>query len=112
MPDSPFHPEPSNWFDCTLKWLMPSGTVMRRYIALGILSGVLFVIVTGVLVDRIGGNAQRSATAICAVKEYAEATQDSIPNNPNVMPDAVVRFNKLVADLRATGVKCKPPRVE
>lgn len=112
MPDSPFHPETSNWFDCFLKRIMPSGTVMRRYIALGMLSGVLFVIISGILINRTSDNTGRSAKAICAVKEYAEATQSAIPDSPGATPGAVARFNKLVEDLRSTGVKCRPPRVE
>lgn len=102
-------PQGQNWADRMLKKAMPNGTVIRRYVAAGLISGAVFVMVSVRQIDRTNTNANRGADAICAIILYGETTLESLPENPRASSDAGKRFVKLIRDMRETGVHCTPP---
>jgi hypothetical protein len=95
-------------FDRALKWAMPNATVIRRYVAAGLISGAIFVMVSIIQIGKTEDNANRGAKAICAIIIYGENTLAQSPT-VNANSDAAKRFSKLVHDMRATGVQCTPP---
>jgi hypothetical protein len=81
---------------------------MRRYIALGIISGVVFVTLGLHLIERTDNNALTGQRAICAVLSYGEDAVASAKSTTNVA--AVQRLERMNSEMRATGVDCPPPR--
>jgi len=104
----------TNWFDSLLKKIMPNGTVMRRYILLGVIAAVVAVIVAIVLIERADRQQFRTETAVCATVRYAErqsarilATLDSRPPEQRAgAKTAASDLEDLANQMRSTGVRC------
>lgn len=108
MPDSELKEDRrQNWFDTILKKMMANGTIMRRWIAMGMISGVIFVIIAYNQAEKISKNATAGNKAICAIIIWGEDTKASSPSVQN--PAAAERFKRLLKDMRATNVTCPPP---
>lgn len=71
--------------------------------------GASGILLAAILSARVQRNADRGELAVCAVLSYAEDTLAQTPPEQKAQnPMGVARFEKLIADMRATKIHCPP----
>jgi hypothetical protein len=79
--------------------------------AAGCILGALSLAINGLGFRDHEAVAYRSQRAICAVISYSEDTLKQYPPEARAdNPQAAMRFEKLIRDMKATGVQCPPPK--
>jgi hypothetical protein len=77
---------------------------------LGCLLGATGILAAAILSQRVQANTDRGTLAICAIIDYAESTLKNTPPEARAdNPQAFNRFDQLIKDMKATGIKCPPP---
>lgn len=102
--------------DVWLKCMMPSNTVIRRYVMGSWLIKIVLVVIVIVVIEKQDNASVQRARAVCPIIDYAETQARSIgvgdpdakpPRRPN--PEAARNLEELARRMRATGIDCPPP---
>lgn len=98
----------------------PQPTISRRFWRIGVglacVLGATGILLAAVLSQGVQHNANRQGLAICSIIKYGEDTLADTARNPRPTTSqqraSIMRFRKLVQDMRATGIHCPPPPPE